>query len=335
MLNWDDLNFFGAIASDRSFRKAASRLNLSVNTIRTRVGRLERALGMVLFHRGRDGLSLSADGVAALGIVLEMDATSRRLAPRGSADPWQAANSLTICCTEGVGEFWLVPRLPALRQQIAVNVAFLCDTDQDRIHSAERDICIGFARPTYPETIVCKLATLHFALCASRSYLERFGRPRLLDDFDGHRFIVQDSYGLSTDAMKRLVGEARAHRLTAGKVNGSHALLQAIASGFGIGALPTYLLGLSDGIEPLDLPVELSADLWLSFNRSSMSSQISRDAIDWIKGCFRQADYPWFGEDFIHPHDIRSGWNDPSAIPISEEFVNPLVPAAGIEPAAP
>lgn len=335
MLNWDDLNFFGTIASDRSFRKAASRLNLSVNTIRTRVDRLERALGMVLFHRGRDGLSLSADGVAALGIVLEMDATSRRLTPRSGTNPWQAANSLTICCTEGVGEFWLVPRLPALQQQIGINVAFLCDTDQDRIHSAERDICISFARPTHPETIVCKLATLHFALCASRSYLERFGRPRSLEEFDGHRFIVHDSYGLSTDGMKRLVGEAQAHRLTAGKVNGSHALLQAIASGFGIGAVPTYLCGLSNAIEPLDLPVGLSADLWLSFNRSSMSSQISRDAIDWIKGCFRQADYPWFGDDFIHPRDIRIGWIGPSGIPLSEAFINPLVPAAGIEPAAP
>lgn len=332
MLNWDDLNFFGVIASERSFRRAAARLNLSVNTIRGRIDRLERALGMALFHRGRDGLSLSADGVAALGIVLEMEATSRRLAPRSSPNLVPTGDRLTICCTEGVGEFWLAPRLPALLRQIPVNISFLCDTDQDRIHSAERDICIGFARPTYAETIVCKLATLHFVLCASKSYFDRFGRPKSLDDFEGHRFIVHESYGLNGEAMRRLLGEGRARRLIAAKMNGSHALFQAIASGLGIGALPTYLCGLSDMIEPLDLPVPISADLWLSFNRSSMSSQTNRDAIDWIKGCFRQANYPWFGEEFIHPRDV---WASRSSIPLAEAFVNPLVPAAGIEPAAP
>lgn len=333
MLNWDDLNFFGAIASERSFRKAATRLNLSVNTIRARIGRLEQALGTVLFHRGREGLSLSADGVAVLGIVLEMDATSRRLVTRGGAPLRHSADMLTIGCSEGVGEFWLVPQLPALQRQVPVNVSFLCETDQDRIHSAERDICIGFARPTHPETIVCKLATLHFVLCASKSYLERFGRPDSSDDFDGHRFIVHDSYGLTAEAMQRLVGESRAHRLISGSTNGGHALLQAIASGAGIGALPAYLCGLSSAVEPLDLPIRLSADLWLSFNRSSMSSQANRDAIDWVKGCFRSPDHPWFGDDFVRPHTVGTRGGNPSTGP--EAYVGSLVPAAGIEPAAP
>lgn len=335
MLNWDDLNFFGAIASERSFRKAAAKLNLSVNTIRARIGRLEQALGMVLFHRARDGLSLSADGVATLGIVLEMDATSRRLGARNGVNTLQDDGTLTICCTEGVGEFWLIPRLPALQRQVPLKVTFLSDTDQERIHSAERDICIGFARPTFPETMVCKLATLHFALYASKTYIERFGHPQSTEDFDGHRFIIQDSCGLSAIELQRLVGEARARRLIAGSVNGSHALLQAIASGAGIGALPTYLSGLSDAVVPLDLPVRLSADLWLSFNRSSMSSQVSRHAIDWVKGCFRPSDFPWFADDFVPSRSNGEARSNLHVAPVRDAHVRSLVPAAGIEPAAP
>lgn len=335
MLNWDDLNFFRAIASERSFRRAAAKLKLSVNTIRARVDRLEQALGKTLFHRGRDGLSLSTEGMTTLGIVLEMDAASQRLAPRSYVDPTSSGKMLTICCTEGIGEFWLAPRLPSLLRLVEVNVSFLCDSDQSRIHSAERDICIGFARPTNPETIVCKLATLHFTLCASKAYLERYGYPPSMDDLDGHRFIVHESYGLDREAMRQLMGEDRARRLVVARMNGSHALYQAVASGFGIGALPTYLCGLSDSIEPLGLPVVLASDLWLSFNRSSMSSQTNRDAIDWIKGCFRQATYPWFGEEFVHPRDIRPDWVGQLPMPIEGALLNPLVPAAGIEPATP
>lgn len=335
MPNWDDLNFFRVIASERSFRRAAAKLKLSVNTIRGRVDRLEKALSVTLFVRGRDGLSLSDEGMAVLDIVLEMGATSQRLAPHAPADPALAGETLSICCTEGIGEFWLAPRLPQLLKLVDVNVTFLCCSDQDRIHSVERDICIGFARPTNPETIVCKLATLHFTLCASKTYLERRGRPRSMDDLDGHRFILHESYGLNGEAMRRLVGEHRAPRLVAAKMNGSHALFQAIASGLGIGALPACLSGLSDSIEMLDLPMLLASDLWLSFNRSGMTSRINRDAVDWIKGCFQQPYHPWFSGELIPHHNIDSNWIDRSAVPPEGVLPNPLVPAAGIEPATP
>lgn len=335
MLNWDDLNFFKSIASERSFRRAAAKLELSVNTIRGRIDRLERALDMSLFNRGRDGLSLSNEGISALDIVLEMDSAISRLTPRGAIDRALAGKALTICCTEGVGEFWLAPRLPALSELIGANVSFHCDSDQDRIHSVERDICIGFARPTNPETIVCKLATLHFTFCASTAYLDRYGHPRSMDDLDGHRIIVHQSYGLDCEAMCRFVGKDRAGRLIAAEMNSSHALCQAIAAGFGIGALPTYLYGLACGIEPLDLPVALACDLWLSFNRSTMSSQTNRDAVDWIKGCFRQADYPWFGEDFINPREFPAARMARTHRFPDGALRDSLVPAAGIEPAAP
>lgn len=231
MLNWDDLNFFRSIASERSFRRAAARLKLSVNTIRARVDRLEHALGMTLFNRGRDGLSLSIEGMTALDIVLELDAVIGRLIPRPGADSVSADKPLTICCTEGIGEFWLAPRLPELIGLIGGNVSFFCDSDQDRIHSTERDICIGTSRPTNPETIVCKLATVHFVLCASTDYLERHGRPQSIGDLDNHRFIIHESCGLDGEAIQGLVGKDRANRLIGANMNDTHALSRAIAAG--------------------------------------------------------------------------------------------------------
>ena len=290
MLNWDDLNFFRSIAPERSFRRAAARHNLSVNTIRSRIDRLEKALGMTLFQRSRDGLSLSIEGMTALDIVLEMDSAIGRLAHRPNASQSYGSNVLTLCCTDGIAEFLLAPRLPALIEVIEGNVSIHCDSDQDRIHSTERDVCIGFSRPTNPETIVCKLASISFALCASKAYLERFGRPESLGDLDGHRFIVQESYGLDAAAMRRIFGNERASRLVAAKTNSSKVLCQAVASGFGIGALPNYFRGRNAAIEALDLPIALTSDLWMSFNRMSMNSQAKRNAIDWIKDCLRQMD---------------------------------------------
>ena len=334
MLNWDDLNFFRSIAPERSFRRAAAKHNLSVNTIRSRIDRLEKALGMTLFQRSRDGLSLTIEGMTALDVVLEMDSVIGRLAPRASIAQSTGGEILSLCCTEGIGEFLLAPKLPALMESIASKISLQCDVDQDRIHSTERDICIGFSRPTNPETIVCKLATIRFFPCASRAYLDRFGRPTSLEDLDGHRFILQESYGLTEETMRQILGNERADRLIAAKTNGTNLLHRAIVAGFGIGALPSHLCGPGANIEILDLPIVQSSDLWMSFNRMSMASQSKRNAIDWIKQCFHQMGLPASEDDRLVSFKTgESAVRNQNAV--SGALQKLLVPAAGIEPAAP
>lgn len=329
MLNWDDLNFFRSIAYEKSFRRAAAKLKLSVNTIRARVGRLEEALGMPLFARGRDGLTLSADGITALNIALDMEAASLRLIPGRPSDKMSVDGELKICCSDGIGEFWLVPRLESLQRRLPVAVTFRCDFDQGRIHSPEHDICIGFTRPTNPDTIVCKIATIHFMLCASRDYLNRHANPQSIQELENHRFIVHDSYGLDFSALHNLVGEDAARRLIVIKTNTSGALNQAVESGLGIGALPTYLCTDSKSIQPIDLDLGLKSDLWLSFSRSSGTHQPVRDTIDWLKACFRLSDYPWFGESLICPGQGAKGWVENAGSSADTSSSERLVPAEG------
>lgn len=335
MLNWDDLNFFKSIAPERSFRRAAARQNLSVNTIRSRIDRLERALGMTLFQRSREGLSLSLEGMTALDIILEMESAIGRLVPRNDASLSPGQATLSLCCTEGVGDILLAPELPRLMEAIQGKVSFHCDADQDRIHSTERDICIGFSRPTNPETIVCKLATIRFFPCAAKTYLDRFGRPRSMEDLEGHRFVVQDSYGLDETAMRRLFGSEPAVRMVAARTNASSILFRAVKSGFGIGALPAYLHTTCPEVEVLDLPMLVTSDLWMSFNRLSMSSPAKRNAIDWIKECFHNLDSEMPSGDPQPSEQKRDKQGAIHATSNSEAIKRMLVPAAGIEPAAP
>lgn len=306
MLNWDDLNFFRNIAHEKSFRRAAAKLKLSVNTIRARIGRLEESLGMSLFGRGRDGLTLSADGIATLNIVQEMEAMSTRLIPVHANARFSPDGELKICCSEGIGETWLAPRLVELQRCVPVNVSFRCDFDQSRIHSPEHDLCIGFIRPTNPETIICKIATIHFTLCASPEYLTKRMPPQTVEDFGEHRFIVHDSYGLDFNTLRGLIGHEAARRLAFFRMNTSHAVCNAIVAGLGIGALPTYLCEDTRHLQAIDIDLGLKSDLWLSFNRASGANQSVREAIDWLKACFRCTEYPWFGDALPQIETFRS-----------------------------
>ena len=78
-LKWDDLQLLGEVASQRSFRKAALKLKLSVNTVRARVDRLEAALQTIVFRRAVSGLSITAEGHTILKIATKMQVTSSNL----------------------------------------------------------------------------------------------------------------------------------------------------------------------------------------------------------------------------------------------------------------
>jgi DNA-binding transcriptional LysR family regulator len=305
-VHWDDLNLIKTVAVAESFRQAAIKLGCSVNTVRARVQRLEKALGATLFKRSREGISLSEDGLAILDVAMEMQSFSTRLQRGTGNNIVVQQGELRISCSEGIGSYWLTQRLGDLYELLPSHVVVLDnDFDQNRIHSSEYDIRIGFAKPTDPDAIVKKLATVHQMLFASEAYLAKYGMPTSMNDVHDHRLVLLSAPGVKSDAVSLFFGEDGARRLVAAKFNTGHSLLSAIANSIGIGALPTYAGVISKRLIPLDVPISLKFELWLSFDRSGANSQPVRDAINWAHSCFNPVRYPWFADEFIHPRGFE------------------------------
>jgi DNA-binding transcriptional LysR family regulator len=305
-VHWDDLHLLKTVAAAESFRQAAIKLGCSVNTVRSRVHRLEKALGTTVFKRSREGISLSEDGLVILDVAMEMQSFSTRLQRGTGNNIVVQQGELRISCSEGVGSYWLTPRLSDLHERLSNHVVVLDnDFDQNRIHSSDYDIRIGFAKPTDPEAIVKKLATVHQMLFASEAYLAKYGMPSSMNDVRGHRLLLLSAPGVKSDAVSLFFGEDGGRQLVAARFNTGHSLLGAIANGIGIGALPTYAGAISSRLIPLDVPVTLKFELWLSFDRSGASSLPVREAINWAHRCFDPASHPWFADEFIHPRDFE------------------------------
>src|SRR6185437_10835931 len=71
--SWDDLKSFLACARFKSFRNAAEALGVTSTTLMRRIDRLEECIGCKLFLRDQSGLTLSDDGAAMIGDVIEME----------------------------------------------------------------------------------------------------------------------------------------------------------------------------------------------------------------------------------------------------------------------
>ncbi len=317
-INWDDIPIFLEISKGNSFRQAAAKIGCSVNMVRARVDRLEAALGVLLFIRTHKGVTLTAEGFKTLELALEMQTATARLTFGTGNNALVRHGELRICCTEGIGEFWLTPRIGELQDRLPNHMVVLQnDFDQKRINTSGFDLCISFERPAEPGTIVTRLGSLHFMMYASETYIRKFGEPASMDDAAKHRVVVQSAPGLLHEAQSLFVGQATSSKMATAKVNTSYSLFRAIANGVGVGALPTYISTLSQQVRPLDLPVRLKFDLWLSFDQSARKSVPVRAAIDWLRDCFDVARYPWFGDSFIHPAEfarLRAFWETGTAM---------------------
>lgn len=74
------------------------------------------------------------------------------------------------------------------------------------------------------------------------------------------------------------------------------------------------MVALSDELVPLDLPVQLRFDLYLTYHPDIRSSGAAMEAIQCAKDVFSARHQPWFREYFIHPERMREeGWGTPSA----------------------
>lgn len=304
---WDDLQLLTTLAESASFRRAASHMGVSVNTVRARLDRLEFDVGATLFRRDAKGIALSAEGSAWLNVATEMRAASSRLPGRSGNALTLKPGEISIGCSEGLGEFWLTPRLPSLIALLPnYTVSLRNEIDQRQVHQARHDISLGFVRPEDPDAVIARVASLHFMIYASDSYIRTYGEPKVFEDARQHRFVIQEAPGLHGDAIALFLGTDLSSRLAAVKVNTSYSMYRAVADGVGIGALPTYVRAVTRKVRPLSIPVQLKFDLWMSYKQSLRRSEPLRRTIDWVRECFDPVAHPWFSDKFVHPDSFDS-----------------------------
>ena len=70
---------FAAVAEERSFTRAAARLNIAQPWLSAQVRKFEEQLGFTLFDRGKGGIELTPQGEQLLPVALELADAARRL----------------------------------------------------------------------------------------------------------------------------------------------------------------------------------------------------------------------------------------------------------------
>jgi DNA-binding transcriptional LysR family regulator len=116
-LAWDDVRLFLAIAEHGSLTEAARHLEVGQPTVSRRLGELEGRLGYLLFQRGVEGATLTADGERWLGPARHMAEWAGELrhpAERRDAEP---SGEVRVSAPPGVAYDFVAPFARALRER--------------------------------------------------------------------------------------------------------------------------------------------------------------------------------------------------------------------------
>ena len=186
MLTWDDLKHFLAFARTGSMLTAAQAQGANHSTVRRRLAALEKHLGCKLVERHLSGYRLTEVGVGLLPYAERVEEAVAACERYAASCDKGLTGVVRLACSPTVGERLrraplfetFQARFPGLRIEL-----LLSDRLVD-LAKGEADIAIRtYGREPEEDSLVGrKIAEDPWAVYASRSYVERHGRPETPED---------------------------------------------------------------------------------------------------------------------------------------------------------
>jgi DNA-binding transcriptional LysR family regulator len=261
-MDWDKLRIFHAVADAGSLTHAGDKLNLSQSAVSRQIRALEESLNSTLFHRHARGLILTEQGELLFDATKSMSKRLEAASARIRDSEEEVFGELRVTTTFGFGTLWLAPRLTKLYEQYPdLKVDLMLEERVLDLPMREADVAIRMKEPSQADLIRKRLMSVQMKLYASRNYVERNGRPEVIEDIGAHRLICQNPRSAQVGSAAVLVQKLMTHNpsslLT---VNNYFGVLQGVIHDLGIGVLPDYVTEDFPDLVPV-LPDEDTSDV--------------------------------------------------------------------------
>jgi DNA-binding transcriptional LysR family regulator len=293
--NWSDIQYVIATAKLGSFHAAATALETNQSTVGRRVARFEAYLGTRIFERHPTGMRLTAAGKILYDKAVLMEAAANDIESSLLAFDSRLSGTVRLFVTEGVGHLWLVPVLSDFcRMHPGVNIELVTDRGGLDLFSLEADLAVFIERPKNPRLVASKIVKVEHSLFISKSYDERFGRPRDLKNLSQHSFVDYVPYRVCADLAWWARSVLPVHRIQL-RVDSASVYVAAIRSGMGIGLLPNFYKRAAPDLIALPLPTGCYLNLWLVSRPIANKSHRIKILHKYLRERFNKDRVNWFG----------------------------------------
>ncbi len=190
------IQYFNRAAESGSFAAAARFFDVSTPAVTQLVQALERSLGVTLFHRTSQGLSLTADGERyyeiSRKVAADLGDIEQRLGPRGA----KPGGTLTVGMTSTLGRNCVMPRMMRfLARYPDIELVLKPIVTLQEIEEKKLDVAVLIGWPAERDLVVRPLAQTRLVVCASPEYWAREGVPQEPETLREHFCLILRSSG--------------------------------------------------------------------------------------------------------------------------------------------
>ncbi len=283
-MKWDGISEFVYVAEFESFTKAAKKLALSTAQVSRQVSALEQRLNIKLLYRTTRKVSLTEEGRVfyehCRAVLDGLDAAEQAVSNLQSKP--QGMIKLTAPVT--YGEQQLLPLVNdfMLHYSDIEVTAFLSNQQIDLIEGGY-DLAIRIGKLRDSTMMAKKLSCRTNFVCASPSYIEKYGLPHTLTELGQHNCLLGtlDYWHFKQAGKERNIRVAGTVRYNSG-----YSLVDAAIKGLGIVQLPDYYVQkyLENGelVSMLDNYREPEEGIWAVYPHNRQLSPKIRLLVDYL-----------------------------------------------------
>jgi DNA-binding transcriptional LysR family regulator len=286
MFDWNDLRHFLAVARHGSTVAAAKALNVNQSTVHRRLDELEKRLGRQLVVRQATGYKLTELGHEIVIYAAQVEEAVQAFERRLAASDTELTGTIRVTCPEVLGLRLMRSQLiekfhgryPGLRVEMIVSDKYL--------DLAKGDADIAFRAcvpmPTDPTLFGRKIAPSPWAVYASKAYIERHGAIVRSEEINSHAVIGYEASMREHPAARWLQSVAPDAKVAA-RGSGVPAVLTAVKSGVGLGALPATLGDNESDLVRIFGPIpNLPSDIYLLIHEDMKETPRVRSFFDFV-----------------------------------------------------
>ena len=256
MYDWNDLKHLLAVARCGSTLAAAKALGVNQSTVHRRLTELERRMGVRLVRRLPTGYRLTEAGEALLPAATAVEDGAQELERQVRAFKDDLTGSIRLTCPEPIvgrlSEAGFVDRFEAAHP--GLRIAFVTSDRYVDLSAGEADVAFRSGDPADMNLVGRKIADSVWAVYASRTYVERHGRPNGIDDLARHPLVALDG-AMAGHRLTKWLAEVAPDATIAAHSSSILGLLATAKSGIGLTPLPTTIAEGEDSLVQVLPPV--------------------------------------------------------------------------------
>jgi DNA-binding transcriptional LysR family regulator len=286
-ISWDDYKVAYQVALDGSLSKAGKSLRINHATVLRKINHLEEALEIKLFIRHQRGYKLTDAGHVLIDEMPELIANFARIENRLHNAEREISGELRLTTISSYTPV-LTPLLHAFREQYpAIRIKLLSSDDIIALDSGVAHISLRVGPcPNGVDLIVKKISQIKTAYYAQQCYIEKFGLPKDINEFNNHYWALPTADKYRLPFINYVVDNIEKDRIVF-QSNLFTDVHQAVVSGMGIGPIGEHQASLHPTLVKVDLDLPQAEEaMWFVYHKDLKHNSRISCFYDFLKNKF-------------------------------------------------